>query len=159
MALSFDDVLDSLKKAGVEPAKTQKVLENLKSIEIEKKEEAAEEKEAGPKKKNQYVVFVMDDGTLTNKELLGYVLQIPEDKSPASATEMFNLAVRSYNTTTRKGRKYPVTKVGEGMQIVKGKHLKNEKGEKLAIKTKEAILVIPVSNEIKTPQTGVPQAD
>jgi len=157
MALSLDDIFESLKKAGIDSAKAKEVMENLKAVEEEKKEE--KELEKGPKQKNQFVAFVMDDGTLAGKELIGYVLQIPEGKDPKSTYDAYVSAVRSYNTTTRKGRKYPVTKVGEGMQIVKGKHLKDGKGGKITIKTKEAIQIFPVKNEIDNPTKVEPQAD
>lgn len=148
MAYSYEDILEALQQAGVDAGKTRIVLENLKAVEEEKKEE----KENGPKQKNQFVVFVMDDGSLTGKDLIGYVIQIPENASPAAARDSFVNAVRGYNNGTRKAKKYPVKTIGDGMSAVKGKWLKDSK---IKVKTKEAILIIPVKNDIENPTKEV----
>lgn len=152
MSFVIDDVLEALKKSGIDPAKTKEVLEHLLAVEEEQKEEKQAEKEekiATPKQKHQFVVFVMDDGTLTKKDLLGYVLQIPGDKSPAAAKELFIDAVRDYNNGTKKGKMNPVETIGDAMDTVKGKWLKEGN---IKVKTKEAILVIAMSNTIEDPK-------
>ena len=146
MALTKDDVFEALKYANIDPAKMRDVVEKLNQIEEEKKEEAAENKE--PKQKSQFVLFVMDDGTLTDKELIGYAVQVPSDKSPSTAYGSFVDCVRGYNNGARKAKKYPITKVGDGMMNLRGRWLKDAK---LKIKTKEAVLVIPVKNDIDNP--------
>lgn len=150
MSLTQEDVLDALKSAQIDAGKVRVVLENLKQVEQEKKEEKEANKE--PKQKTQFVVFVMDDGTLTGKDLIGYVLQIPGDKSPSIAKDLFVESVRGYNNGARKAKKYPIKKVGDGMLTLKGKWIKEQK---LKIKTKEAVLVIPVKNEIENPTKEV----
>jgi hypothetical protein len=150
MAFTQDDILEALQQAGVDAGKTRQVLENLKQVEEEKKEEKEANKE--PKQKNQFVVFVMDDGTLAGKDLIGYVVQIPADKAPQSAYDLFVDSVRGYNNGARKAKKHPVEEVGDGMQTVKGKWLKDAK---LKIKTKEAVLVLPVKNKIDNPKKEV----
>lgn len=143
MAFKTEDVLDALREAGIDTAKQKVVLESLKAIEKEKKEE--KEAEKGPKTKNQFVVFVMDDGTLSNKELIGYVLQVPESASISATPETFRDAARAYNNGARKAKKYPITTIGDGMKALRGKWIKDTG---IKVKTKESIAIIPVKNEI-----------
>ena len=150
MALTKDDVLEALQTANIDPAKVRDVVEKLNQIEEEKKEEKAENKT--PKQKTQHVLFVMDDGTLTGKELIGYAIQIPSDRSPSTAYGSFVDCVRGYNNGARKAKKHPITKVGDGMITLRGKWLKDAK---LSIKTKEAVLVMPVKNDIDNPTKEV----
>lgn len=148
MAFQMDDVLDAIRQAGVTDTKQLNlVVEQLKAIEEEKKEEREANKE--PKQKNQFVVFVMDDGSLQGKDLIGYVLQIPEGDSISTTPDRFIDAVRAYNNGARKAKKYPVTTIGDGMRAVKGKWLKDSK---IKVKTKESIAVIPLSNTINNPK-------
>lgn len=146
MAFSKEDIQQALQEAGIDVAKQRLVLENLNQVEEEKKEEKEQSKE--PKKKAQFVVFAMDDGNLP-KDIIGYVLQIPEGKSPSAAPELLADAVRDYNNTARKAKKFPVTTYGDAFRTVKGRFLK-ESGIK--IKTKESIQVIPVNNAINDPK-------
>lgn len=144
MALSYDDVLEALQQSGVDAGKTRLVLEKLKSVEEEKKEEA-EDGDKEPKKKNQLVVFVMDDGSLTDKQLIGYIVQHPETTSATTVDSLIVNSVRGYNNGSRKARKHPITTIGDAMLTLKGKWLADSK---LKIKTKEPVLIIPVRNDI-----------
>lgn len=156
MAITLDDIQSSLKQAGVEDKKIREVLENLNAIVQEQKDD--KESEKGPKSKNQFIAYVMDDGSLTGKDLVGFVVQVAEDVPVSSVKDRIYDAARSFNGT-RKGRKFPATTMGDLFENVKGKHWKDEKGSKVTVKTKHPIQIIPVPNAIPEPTKRLIQAD
>lgn len=95
--------------------------------------------------KKQFVVLVADnDGDLAEKELMGWVLQLPEDEPMQSVSERIVRVAKAFNLS-KKGRRYPVETVGETCENVPAKIFKEQK---LWLKTKTPVLIVPVENEL-----------
>lgn len=125
----------------------RKVAEIMSEIEMELKAEEEEKANRPPPIKKQFSIIVSDaDGVLAEKDLTGWVVQIPEDDSVSIAPERIISAAYEFNTTP-KGRRMPVETIGEACEVVSAKILKEHK---IWIKTKVPVLVVPVSNKIPT---------
>ena len=117
----------------------------LNEIDLELQAEEAEKEEKPPPIKKQFVVLVSDPlGALVDKDLVGWVLQIPEDSSVATAAERIRRAAYEYNTTP-KGARMRVRTIGEACEVVPARFLK---GEDVWVKTKTPVMVVPVRNFI-----------
>lgn len=147
MAVKIEDVVETLRETGIPQDKINAVVKELQKVEEAAAEERAENK--APKQKTNFVVLTMDDGKLQAVDLLGYIVQIPEDKQSDYAITAIYDAVRDYNNTARKAKKYPVTLIGEAMETLRGRFLKERK---IKIKTKQSVKIVPVKNEIPDPK-------
>ncbi len=124
----------------------RKIAEILEDINQEQKA-AAEDDEKEPVQKKQFVTVLSDpEGDLEGKEFTGWIVQIPEDESPYSATEKLIRAGYEFNTT-KKGRRMPVKQIAEICEHVSGKILKEQK---IWVKTKEPIYILRTDGEIPT---------
>lgn len=95
--------------------------------------------------KKQFVVLVADnDGELADKELMGWVLQLPEDEPMPSVPEKMAHVAKAFNLS-KKGRRYPVETVGETCENVPAKIFKEQK---LWLKTKTPVLIVPMENDL-----------
>lgn len=109
-------------------------------------DEAPAEEKAPPCKK-QYVILISDPQGKLNDfrgELAGWVLQIPESESARSTEERLHKAAYDFNAT-RRGRKMPVQTIGETIESVPAKELKEVE---LWVKTKSPVLMLTTRNEI-----------
>jgi hypothetical protein len=114
----------------------------LEELEREAKE-AAPEKAPGVKK--QFVVLVSDpDGDLPDKDFTAWVVQIPEEDSPATAVDRIVKSAYDFNQTP-KGRRLPARSIGEACEAVPARICKEQA---LWIKTKEPVLVMRTDNKI-----------
>lgn len=103
------------------------------------------EKPKEPAVKKQFVMLVSDpSGELPNKDYVGWVAQIPEDDSPATTEERIHRAAYEFNTTP-KGRRMPVSSIGEACESVTARLFKDQQ---IWIKTKEPILIVKTDNKI-----------
>lgn len=107
-------------------------------------EEPAEDKP--PPQKKQFVILVSDPlrKMPEGEEFAGWVLQIPDDASPLSTGERIEKAAYDFNASPR-GQKLPVQTVGETLESVPAKALKEVE---LWCKTKTPVLVVITRNEI-----------
>ncbi|MCG8527651.1 MAG: hypothetical protein MI748_14820 [Opitutales bacterium] len=104
-----------------------------------------ETEEKPPPVKKQFVMMVSDpDGVLEDKDLTGWVLQIPEDDSPYVTEERLVRGAYEFNTTP-KGRRYPVKTIGECCEVVSARILKEQN---VWVKTKEPVLICRTQNDI-----------
>ena len=95
--------------------------------------------------KKQFVILVADnEGVLQDKELVGWVLQMPEEEPMQSLNEKIAKVAQAFNLS-KKGRRFPVTTVGETCENVSAKIFKEQK---LWLKTKEPVLLIPTQNNL-----------
>jgi hypothetical protein len=95
--------------------------------------------------KRQFVVLVADnEGILSEKECVGWILQIPEDERMQSVGEKLTKVAKAFNLS-KKGRKFPVATVGETCENVSAKIFKEHK---LWLKTKEPVLLVPIKNAL-----------
>jgi hypothetical protein len=101
--------------------------------------------EKAPAVKKQFCILVSDTkGELEGKDLVGWVLQIPEEDSPATVTDRITKAAYEFNQSP-KGRRLPVRTIGETCMAVSGKFFKDQKAW---VKTKEPVLILTTDNNI-----------
>lgn len=131
-----------LERNSVDARLTAQIISDIQEqIKIEKME--AEEKEPPVKKK--YVFVASDpDGVLDGKELVGWVVQIPEDQSEFSVEERILAATYEYNRS-KKGRRAPAHTIGEACERVPAKLFREQK---IWVKNKEAAYLLPTLNAL-----------
>lgn len=135
-------VADAGRSVQVPPDELAKLILRIQDMLPEP--EASEEKP--PARKKQFVVLLSDplrkmpDG----EDFAALVLQLPEEASPLSTAERIEKAAYDFNAT-RSGRKLPVQTVGETLESVPAKALKEVE---LWCKTKHPVLVVITRNEI-----------
>lgn len=139
--IEVSKVAEIMKKNNMEPGVLRRIVEEMNlAVQPEPGEE-----EKPPAIKKQFAVLVSDpDGRLPKHDFVGWVIQIPENESPATTQDRINRASYDYNAS-RKGRLYPVKTVGEALENVPAKHFKDAD---LWVKTKMPVLVLKTDNEI-----------
>lgn len=139
----LDLVKFTLVRNEIETLKVAKILEDLRK---EMEAQAADE-EKEPAVKKQFAILISDPhGTLTNKDFVGWVIQIPEDESPATTPYRIIRAAYEFNQTP-KGRRMPVQTIGEACEVVPARLLKEQD---VWVKTKEPVLMLRTDNKIPT---------
>lgn len=147
MKIDIQDIAEVLKARAFPAPVITEIMDQLQT----KAEDSKADRETGTKAKNQLVIIASDpEGTLKGKELVGWVVQMAEEESPATALDRLNLAVQAFNQS-KKGRRHPVASVGEAMENVARKYLK-EQG--LTVKTKTATYILPTDNRLREPRTA-----
>jgi hypothetical protein len=139
--IDVSTVAEILKKNHLDPAVLRRVIEEMNlAVQPDPGEE-----EKPPAVKKQFVVLLSDpEGRMPKNDFVAWVLQIPENESPATTTERLFRGAYDFNTT-KKGRLHPVKTVGEAVENVPAKHFKEAE---LWVKTKEPVLVVKTDNEI-----------
>lgn len=130
-----------IKKNQVDPATLRRIIEEMNlSVQPE-----GDEGEKPPAVKKQFVVLVSDpEGRLPKNDFVAWVVQIPENESPSTTLERVFRSSYDYNAT-KKGQLLPVKTVGEAIECVPAKFLKEAD---LWVKTKTPVLVVKTDNEI-----------
>lgn len=125
----------------------RKIAAIMEEIKMELQAEEEEKANRPPPVKKQFVVMLSDpDGSMADKDITGWVVQIPEDDSVMTAPEKVISAAYEFNTTP-KGRRMPVQTIGEACEAVSAKILKEQN---VWIKTKTPVLAVAVNNQIPT---------
>jgi hypothetical protein len=121
------------------PATAKRIIAELAKL-------VAETPDSPPSVPKQFVILISDpDGHMPKKkDFVGWVLQIPDNESPATIQDRIFRACYEFNTT-KKGRLMPVKTVGEGIENVTAKHFK---AADVWVKTKTPVLVLTTDNEI-----------
>jgi hypothetical protein len=139
--IDVNKVAEILKKNHIDPAVLRRVVEEMN---LAAQPDPGDGEQVPPVKK-QYVILISDpNGKMPKSDLVGWVLQIPENESPASVEERLLKGVYDYNAS-KKGRLYPAKTVGEAVENVPGKFFKEVE---LWVKTKEPVIVLKTDNEI-----------
>jgi hypothetical protein len=139
--IDVSKVAEILKKNEIDPAVLRRVIEELNLV---VQPDPAEEDKPPPVKK-QFVVLVSDpENRFPKADFAGWVLQLPEDESPATVQERIFRAAYDYNAT-RKGRLYPAKTVGEALENIPAKHFKETE---VWVKTKSPVIILKTDNEI-----------
>ena len=135
-------VADAGRSVQVPPDELAKLIARIQDMLPEP--EAPEDKP--PPQKKQFVVLLSDPlrKMPEGEEFAAWVLQIPESDSPLSTHERIETAAVNYNGSKR-GRMLPVQTVGETLETVPAKLLKEVE---LWRKTKTPVLVVITRNEI-----------
>lgn len=139
--ITVSEVAEVIKRFKIEPETTREIIEALNERIAAAEADSPEPK---PRGKQQYCILVSDPAGKIPQGLVGWVVQIPENASPASVNDRVNKAAHEFNAT-KKGRLIPVKSVGEAMESVKRKHFKNAE---LAVKTKMPVAVLVTNNKL-----------
>lgn len=120
-------------------------------MELNEEIERQEDEPKPPPVKKQFAMLASDpEGKLAGVELVGWVIQIPEEENPATALERIHQAAHDYNASP-KGSRMPVRSVGEACEHVAAKFFK-EHG--CWVKTKEPVYLLRTDNRIPRDEAG-----
>jgi len=133
----INEILDLLSNATVAVDEVAKAEEG-----VDPAEETGNDEEGEPKPKQQFVMLVSDTTGIITKDLVGWVLQIPEDDDVATVIDSIKTGAYNFNAS-KKGQKYPVSSIGQAITNVPNKFFKTNN---LKIKTKEPIQIITTNN-------------
>ncbi|MEM7789774.1 MAG: hypothetical protein AAF546_00100 [Verrucomicrobiota bacterium] len=132
-----------LQRNEPDPRKVAGIMQDV-NLEVQAQEE--ERANRPPSIKKQFCILLSDtDGILADDDIVGWVVKIPEDDSPASAAERIIRAAYEFNATP-KGR-LPVETIGEACEIVPARLLTVQD---VWVKTKTPVLAVSVNNAIPT---------
>jgi hypothetical protein len=120
------------------------IIKQLRAAVEADNEEGEEGEEKAPRAKSQYVILVSDPNGVIQTDLVGWVLTIPEEAPVQTTKDLLHKCFYDFNTT-KKGRKHPVSEIGEGLQYVPGTAFK-EAGIK--VKTKSPVLLVTTDNKL-----------
>jgi hypothetical protein len=151
--VDLDLVKFVLTRNEMEPRTVARIIE-----EVRKEAEMQQaENEKPPPVKKQFAILISDPlGTLPEgKDYTGWVLQIPEEDSPAVTVERLTRAAYEFNVTP-KGRRMPVQSVGEVCEAVPTRILKEQN---VWVKTKEPVLMLRTDNKIPLDKLDAAQKD
>ena len=125
----------------------RKVNEIMQEVEMELKAEEEEKANRPPPIKKQFSILISDpEDELKDKDLTGWVVQIPEDDGVTVAPERIISAAYEFNPPP-KGRRMPVETIGEACEAVPAKLFKEQN---VWIKTKVPVLAVTCPNKIPT---------
>lgn len=138
--IEIPKVAEILKKNEIDPAVLRRIIEEMNlSVEPEGDGDKA------PAVKKQHVIIVSDpEGRMPTCDLVGWVVQIPESESPSTTLDRIFRSAYDYNAT-KKGQLMPVKTVGEAIEAVPAKFLKEAD---VWVKTKTPVLIVKSNNEI-----------
>ena len=142
-----------LERNSVDARLTAQIISDLQEeIKLEKLEAEGRE----PTTKKKYVFVASDpDGVLEGRELVGWVVQIPEDQSEYTVEERIVAATYEYNRS-KKGRRVPAATIGEACERVPAKMFRKQG---VWVKNKEAAFLLRTSNALPAASALRPQAD
>lgn len=139
--IDVNKAAEIMKKNHLDPEVLRRIVEEMN---LAVQPDPGEGEEA-PKTKKQFCILLSDPhGKLPAVDFVGWVLQIPEEESPASVHDRLNKAAYDYNAS-KKGRLYPAKTVGDALEAVPAKFFKEAE---LWVRTKEPVLVLKTDNEI-----------
>lgn len=139
--IDVSKVAEILKKNQIDPSVLRRVIEE---INLAVQPDPGED-EKPPAVKKQFVILVSDpEGRLPKNDFVGWVLQIPENESPATTRDRVFRSSYDFNTT-KKGQLMPVKTVGEAIENVPARFFKEAD---VWVKTKTPVLVIKTDNQI-----------
>jgi hypothetical protein len=152
--VQLEAVREALEKVVKDENAIEKVLDLLSdaTVAVDQAKQAEEAEVAGsvaedegsdePKIKKQYVILVSDKDGEIKRDLVGWVLQMPENEDSRDIVESIKKGAYNYNAS-KKGRKYPVGSIGSAIEGCGSKFFKPYN---ISIKTKEPVLVITTNN-------------
>ena len=139
MKVEVSFVAEVLKKNKADPELIRSVIEDINHDLLANDD--GDEKAPAPKK--QFVILLSDPaGKLPQKDLVGWVVQIPESASPYSTTDRIFKGAYDFNASKR-GRMLPVKSVGEALESAGAKYFKESE---LWVKTKLPVAVVVTDN-------------
>jgi hypothetical protein len=137
--IEVSQVAEILKKKRLSPELLREVVEEMNEI----TQPSADADITPPAPKKQFVILLADPkGILPKKDLVGWVLQIPESASPYSLTDRIHKAAYDFNASKR-GRMLPVNSIPDAIESVGAKYFKESE---LWVKTKLPVAVLGTNN-------------
>ena len=125
----------------------RKINDIIKEVEHELQIEKEEREQRPPLVKKQFVTLISDnEGKLVDQDFASWIVQIPEDDSPATVIDKIHQSAYNYNVTS-KGQRLPVKSIGEACELVSARLFKENN---LWVKTKIPVLAVRCSNKIDT---------
>ena len=150
--IEVNRVAEILKKHKLEPSILREIVEEMNEI----TSPSADEDIKPPAPKKQFVVLLSDpEEKLPKKDLVGWVVQLPESESPVSAPDRIFKSAYEFNASKR-GRLLPVKSVGEALESVSAKYFKESE---LWIKTKMPVAVVVTDNVLPKDEFKVEKVD
>jgi hypothetical protein len=147
--IEIELVAEVLQDNELDKSMVDRIVRQLTRAAEKAADEAAAERE--PQVKKQWIIVVSDpEGQMPDEDFVGWVLQIPENDPPASATDRVINATHAYHAT-RRGQKYPAKSFAEACEVVGGKFLKESN---VSIKTKLPVTVLKTDNELPPDISG-----
>ena len=141
--IDVSKVAEILQKNHIEPAVLRRILEEINHV---VQPDPAEESKPPPVKK-QWVILLSDpEHRLPKDDFVGWVVQIPENESPATTQDRVFRGAYDFNTTKR-GRLLPAKTVGEALENVPARHFKEAE---LWVRTKTPVIMLRTDNQIPT---------
>lgn len=150
--IEVSQVAEILKKHKIEPELLREIVEAMNEV----TQPAADEDIKPPAPKKQFVILLSDpEGKLPEKDLTGWVVQIPENASPYSTTDRVFKGAYDFNASKR-GRMLPVKSVGEALESASAKYFKESE---LWVKTKLPVAVVKTDNVLPKDEFKVEKVD
>jgi hypothetical protein len=147
--IEVNQVAEILKRNQLDPKLLRQIVEEMNLV-----TQAEAEEEKPPAVKKQYVILISDpDDKLPDDDFVGWVLQIPEDESPATTQERIFRGAYEYNAT-KKGRLYPAKTVGEAIENIPAKLFKEAE---VWPKHKTPVIMLKTDNEIPKDESASPR--
>ncbi len=150
--IEVSQVAEILKRHKIDPSLLRTIVQELNEVTAP----SADDDAKPPPVKKQFVVLLSDpQGKLPRQDLVGWVVQIPENASPHSTTDRIFKGAYDYNASKR-GRLLPVKSVGEALESTGAKFFKEAE---LWVKTKTPVSVMVTDNvlprdELKVEKVG-----
>ena len=150
--IEVSQVAEILKRHKIDPSLLREIVQELNEV----TQPAADEDTKPPPQKKQFVVLLSDpQGKLPKQDLVGWVVQIPENASPHSTTDRIFKGAYDYNASKR-GRLLPVKSVGEALESTGAKFFKEAD---LWVKTKTPVSVMLTDNVLPKDDLKVEKVD
>jgi hypothetical protein len=150
--IEVSQVAEILKKHKIEPDVLREIVEAMNEV----TQPAADEDIKPPPPKKQFVILLSDpEGKLPETDLVGWVVQIPENASPHSTRDRIFKGAYDYNASKR-GRMLPVKSVGEALESTSAKYFKESE---LWVKTKLPVAVMVTDNVLPKDEFKVEKVD
>ena len=141
--IDVSKVAEILQKNHIEPAVLRRIIEEINHL---IQPDPAEENKPPPVKK-QWVILLSDpEHRLPKDDFVGWIVQIPENESPATTQDRVFRGAYDFNTTKR-GRLLPAKTVGEALENVPARLFKEAE---LWVRTKTPVIMLRTDNRIPT---------
>ncbi len=148
--VDLDLVKFILQKNEIDLRKVNSIMEDIE----QEMKVIQEENPPAPRVPKQFAILISDpEGNIPSTDFTGWVLQMPEEDSPAILEGQIHKAAYDFNQTP-KGRRMPVKSIGEACEVVPARILKEHQ---LWVKTKEPVIILKTNNEIPMEPTGLPE--
>jgi uncharacterized protein len=141
MALTLEEIQESLTQTGLALDVRSKVVKALEEAEAAKKADRGSD--STPKSKNKFVIVVRGDNNLAKELQSGWVVSVAENDDVSTLVERFGKAARAQNDAQKRKKRF-IQNWDEFFQSLKRKF---SKAENFQPKTKQPVQVIVITRE------------